>query len=332
MERRPFLALLTAAVAGCNATDQSTETSTPQETRTATATSEPTDTPTETPTATPEPTDTPTAAEAEAREAIDEVQSTLGAVVEQYRGSAETMLAVDASAAGFEEGNVLDGVAEAKRETERARDRVVAQEQERTLDRLVTVRRFLRTAAETQVALVGAHRHLRETRAALANESSEAAEASLTRMDTERRIAQAPYTTLVEETNAEAMAALSALDASTYRAKREQFDAEMRAFGDLRGPLGQFRSAVSTLEAAAALEQNGSTETAEERAETAVERFEAAEESLAAFAGELDTPADALAPIARDLRDLADEKAATTRSRFDLSDGGTTTTSTTDAN
>jgi Sec-independent protein translocase protein TatA len=196
----------------------------------------------------------------------------------------------------------------------------------------VTVRRFLRAAAETQVALVGAHRHLRETRAALTNENSEAAEASLTRMDTERRIAQAPFTTLVEETNAEAMAALSALDASTYRAKREQFDAEMRAFGDLRGPLGQFRSAVSTLEAAAALEQNGSTETAEERAETAVERFEAAEESLAAFAGELDTPADALAPIARDLRDLADEKAATTRSRFDLSDGGTTTTSTTDAN
>jgi len=68
MERRPFLALLVTAVAGCNATgDPGTQTSRPTEAPTTTTT--PSDTATTTPTdaatstATDAPTETPTAEE-----------------------------------------------------------------------------------------------------------------------------------------------------------------------------------------------------------------------------------------------------------------------------
>ncbi|WP_380675109.1 hypothetical protein [Salinigranum sp. GCM10025319] len=343
MERRPFLALLTTATAGCSAidrtrtpTDAPTETSTATETptgtptETSTATETPTGTPTETSTATDTATETstetPTTAERQARESIDAVQSTLGAVLEQYRGSAgETILAADAAYTDFADRTVELGLSEAEEEIETARDATVTDAQERTVNRLAIVRQFLASAAEVQVALVGAYRHLQQARAAFEAVNAGAANGELDSMDTERRIARGPYETIVRETSAEAAAALPALDASTYRAKRTQFDAEMRAFGDLRGPLDEFAKGIGQLETALALRRNGSTEQAEELAESAVRHLDTASTSLAAFADDLDTPADSLVGMGRELSDLAASKASETRDRFELSETATST-------
>jgi hypothetical protein len=331
LERRPFLALLATAVAGCNATsDPGTQTSRPTETPTGTtapsdtATATPTDTVTST--ATDAPTETPTAEERRAREAIAAAESTLGAVIEQYRGDAgETILAADASYAGFADRSVQTNVSEATREIERAREAAVTERQAATVERLATTRRFVAAAAEVQVALRGAYRHLQVARDAFADTDAGAARAAVDEMDTDRRIARGPYRTIVEETTAEATAALPALDASTYRGKREQFDAEMRAFGALRGPLGEFTDGVGKLESALALRRNGSTAQAERTARAAARRLDTASGSLAAFADGLDTPADSLVEPSRSLSDLAAAKASETRDRFELSGADGTT-------
>ena len=328
MERRPFLALLATAVAGCSATgDPETQTSRPTEAPTATTapTDAPTSTATDTATGTPTdpPTETPTAEQRRAREAIAAVESTLGAVIEQYRGDAgETILAADASYTGFGDRNVQAGVSEAKREIDRAREAAVTERQAATVERLATTRRFLAAAAEVQVALRGAYRHLQVARDAFADTDAGAARAAVDKMDTDRRIARGPYRTIVEETTAEATAALPALDASTYRGKREQFDAEMRAFGALRGPLGEFTNGIGKLESALALRRNGSTDGAERTARAAARRLDTASASLAAFAAGLDTPADSLGEPSRALSDLAAAKASEARDRFELSEAG----------
>ena len=329
MERRPFLALLMTATAGCSAIDR-TGTPTDAPTDTPTATETPTETPTDTPTATDTPTetptDTPTEAEAEARESIDAVQSTLSAVLEQYRGDAgETILAADAAYTDFADRTVRLGVSEAEDEIETAREAAVTDAQDRAIDRLATVRQFLAASAETQVALVGAYRHLQQARAAFKAVNAGAANGELDSMGTERRIARAPHETIVEETNAEATAALPALDASTYRAKRTQLAAEIGAFGDIRDPLDEFAKGIGQLETALALRRNGSTEQAADLAESSVRHLDTASTSLSAFADGLDTSADSLVGISRELSDLAASKASGTRDRFELSETATTT-------
>ena len=322
MERRPFLALLTAAIAGCGSAGQSTPTDgppdTPPPTETATETATATATPTAVETETEPPTETPTTAEAEAQAAIGEVRSTLGAVLAQYRGDGETILATDAAATDFDGRYVLTGVDEAERELATAREAAVTDEQERTVERLDTARQFLRTAAETQVRLVGAYNRLRGARDDLAAVDPTAARDELQEMEIKRQIAGAPYATLVEETNAEATAALSGLDASTYRAKREQFDAEMAAFERLRDPLDDFAGAVSQLEAAVAFRRDDSPERAEDAAEKAAGRLDGVSSSLASVATSFDTPADSLVGVTQELSDLATRKAATTREEFGL--------------
>jgi cob(I)alamin adenosyltransferase len=328
MERRPFLALLTTGVAGCGATRTGTPTARRTEPPTEAPTRTRTDTPT--PTATRTPTDTATEsaspAQRRARTAIEAVLSTLGAVVEQYRGSAgETILAVDAAYADFADRTVRQGLAEATREIETARDAAVTDAQRRTVERLATTRRFLRAATETQVALGGAYYHLGQAREACAAGDTGAAEAAVEGMDAERRIARSPYRTLVGETDAAAVAVLPELDASTYRAKRTQFDAEIAAFGDLRAPLDELVTGVGKLAAAEALERNGSTEEARRQAEAAIDRFTTAAASLASFVDALGTPADSLVGVARRLRALAERKAEATRDRFDVATGDTET-------
>lgn len=325
MERRPFLALLTTAVAGCGATDSTTETPATPRTETEPPTEEPTPTTTPTPTSTPteEPTDTPTGAETEAREAIAAVRSTLGAVLEQYRGDAgETILAADAAHTGFADRTVQIGLTEAKRETERAREAAVTDAQRRTVENLATTRHFLDGAAETQVALVGAYRHLQNAHDAFAAVNPTTASEAVETMDAERRIARSPYRTVVEETDAEATAALPPLATSTYRAKLAQFDAEMGAFGALRDPLDSMLRGIGRLESALALRRNGSTAQAEQMAASAAGRLDTAAAAFAAFADGLGTPADSLVGESRELSDLAATKAAATRERFALPDAG----------
>jgi hypothetical protein len=312
MERRPFLALLTAAVAGCSSTEPSTPTVAPTEVPTDTPTETPA--PTDTPTATATETPTPTAAES----AIDEVRSTLGAVLAQYRGPGETILATDASATGFDDRQVEIGVQEAKRELGTAREEAATERQEQVVERLDTVRRFLGTAAETQVGLVGAYRRAQNVRGSLAAENGTAARESIHEMDIQRQIARGPYRTMIEETNAGATEALSGLDASTYQAKREQFDAEIRAFGALRGPLDTFAGGIGQLEAAVAIRRNGSTARAERTAERAADQLDSASASLTTVTERLGSPADSLIPLSRTLSDLAATKAASTRERFEL--------------
>lgn len=257
----------------------------------------------------------------EAREAIATVRSTLGAVLEQYRGDAgETILAADAAHAGFADRTVQIGLTEAKRETERAREAAVTDAQRRTVENLATTRRFLDGAAETQVALIGAYRHLQNARDAFAAVNATAASESIGRMDTERRIARPPYRAVVEGTDAEATAALPPLTASTYRAKLAQFEAEMGAFGTLRDPLDGMLKGVGQLESALALRRNGSTARAERMADSAAGRLDTAATAFAAFADGLGTPADSLVGVSRELSDLAATKAAATRERFALSD------------
>jgi hypothetical protein len=323
MERRPFLALLATAVAGCNATDQSVPTDTPTATPTDTPTATPTDTstatPTDTPTATPADTPTATAAERAGREAIAEVRKTLGAVLEQYRGDAgETILATDA-AGTFQGRTVRAGVAEARDEIATARERAATATQERTVERLATLRQFLRAATEAQVELGNAYYHLQRTRDAFEAVDGRKADRAIESMDTSRRIVRAPYRTIVEETSAEATTALPGLEAAAYRAKREQFDAEMAAFGELRGPLEEFAGGVGRIESALALRRNGSTEKARRSAEAAVDQLERAETSLTAFADGLEPPADSLLGMGRELSDLAATTAAETREQFELS-------------
>ena len=322
MERRPFLALLTTAVAGCNATDQpaptDTSTTTLTGTPTATETPAPTATPTGTPTATP--TETPTAAERAGREAITEVRKTFGAVLEQYRGDAgETILATDA-ASEFQDRTVRAGVAEARDEIVTARERAATPTQERSVEQLATLRQFLRAATEVQVGLINAYYHPRQARDAFEAIDGRAADRAIEAMDTSRRIVRAPYGTIVEETSAEATTALPALDAATYRAKREQFDAEMVAFEQLRDPLDEFAGGVGRLESALALRQNGSTEKARRTAEAAAGQFDDAETSLSTFADDLEPPGDSLLGMGRELSDLAATTAAETRERFGLSE------------
>jgi hypothetical protein len=194
----------------------------------------------------------------------------------------------------------------------------VTDQQARTVERLDTTRRFLRTAAETQVRLVGAYNRLLGARDDLAAVDPTAARDELQEMEIKRQIAGAPYATLVEETTAEATAALPGLDASTYRAKRAQFDAEMAAFERLRGPLDDFVGAVSQLEAAVAFRRDDSPERAENAARVAVERLDSVSASLASAATGFDTPADSLVGVTQGLSDLATRKAATTREEFGL--------------
>ena len=315
MERRSFLALLATGVAGCSSTGQPTPTArdTRTETPTATATRTQTATATETPTRTA--TETPTAAEVEARAAIDEVRSTLHAAIRRYRGAGETILATDAATAGFDDRHIQQAVAEAGREIETAAAETVTERGERAVDRLDTMRLFLRTATETQVALIGAYYRLEEARDAFEATSASAADRAVERMDVQRQIARAPYATLVAETSAGATVALPEFDASTYRAKREQFDAEIRAFGRLYGPLDRFASGVGQLEAALALRRNGSTAEAERAAERAAAQFDSASSSLASLADSFGTPADSLGGMTRQLRSIAATKATTTRDR-----------------
>lgn len=320
MERRPFLALLTAAVAGCSSTSPSTPTATATqaETETGTPTSVSTQTTVETETATATPTETETETPTAAEVAIDEVRSTLGSVLAQYRGTGETILATDASTTSFDDRQVDTGVTEAKRELETAREDVATDRQEQVVERLATVRRFLGAAAETQVALVGAYRRAQNARGSLAAENATAARESIHAMDIQRQIARAPYRTVTEETNGEAMEALPGLDASTYRAKREQFDAEIRAFETLRGPLGTFADGIGQLESAVALRQNGSTTRAERSARRAADQLDSASSAFTAVAERLGSPADSLVPLSRTLSELAATKAAATRERFEL--------------
>jgi hypothetical protein len=249
------------------------------------------------------------------------VASTLDAAVEQYAGDAgETVLAADASYLDFDSRIVAAGVEEAERELQAATDAVVTDAQRETVERLQTMTRFLRTATETQISLVDAYFHLTRAREALAARDDGAAERAATQMDVKRRIARGPYSTLVDETNAAATAVLSQLDARTYRRKRAQFDAEMRAFGRIRGPLDEFVGAVGRLESARALRRNGSTEQATETAANAVEGLEAAASALAAFTDGLDGPADALGGIGGSLETLAVDMAAAAREQYDLSE------------
>lgn len=325
MERRPFLALLATTLAGCSATDrgnreptdrpstatESALTETPTSTTTATATETPTETAT----------DTPSAEVRRARRLLAETASTLDAVVEQYAGDAgETILAADASYRDFDSRIVVAGIEEARRELQNAREAVVTDEQRRRADALDTMVLFFQAATETQTSLVNAYFHLTEAREALAQRNDSAAERAIVQMDAKRRIASAPYQTIVEETTADAATVLSQFDPNIYRRKREQFAAEMRAFGELRSPLDEFVTVAGRLESARALQRNGSTEQATEIATDTVDRLDRLASSLAAFAEGLDQPADSLVGMGRSLQTLATDLAAETREEFEIAD------------
>jgi hypothetical protein len=322
MERRPFLALLTTAIAGCGATNQSTPAPTETQTTTpaeSTPTAQPTETTTETPTETT--TETPRPEVREAHRRLSEVTSTLDAAVEQYVGDAgETILAADASHLGFDGDEVMAAVEEAERELGRASEAVVTDEQEQTLADLEEATQFVRLAAETQASVVDAYYHLDEAREALAAADDEAAADALVEMDAKRRIARAPYERLVAETNATVTGVLTQLDAERYRRKVAQFDAEIRALGEIRAPIDAFSRAVGRLNTARALERNGSTEQARQLAGKVVRQLDDIAASFATFTAELERPADALIEMGESLEALAAETAAETREQFEIED------------
>ncbi|AUV83446.1 hypothetical protein C2R22_18835 [Salinigranum rubrum] len=334
MERRPFLVLLTTALAGCGATNQSTPEPTAPPTDTPTESpptaTEPTETATDTPTESP--TDTPSPEVREAQQRLSAVTSTLDAAVEQYVGDAgETILAADASYLEFDGDEVVAAVEEAERELERAREAVVTEEQEETLASLEEMTRFLRLATETQTSLVDAYYHLTETREALASADDGAAEDAMSEMDAASRIASSPYQTLVEETAVSATSVLSELDTERYRRKLTQFEAEIRAFGDLRAPLDTFATAVGRLGTARALELNGSTDQARQIARDAARELDEVAAAFATFTTDLEEPADSLAEMGESLEGLATEMATETREQFGIDDEETTTATTTTA-
>jgi hypothetical protein len=315
MRRRQVLVLLTGLVAGCGS--QSAETPTATETTTATATPTDTATPTATPTATETPTATdtatPGAAERAGNEAIAEVEKTLDAVVAVYSGSdSDSILATDASTAGFRGGRIEDALVEAEEELATARERAVTREQQRTVDRLAVAIRFLELATELQVRLGNVYFTLGRVRSELDQEDGQRARDAIDRMENVRSISAPVLEEIRAETDATSVSVVEHVDTATYEAKLAQFDAELATFARLPSRLERMSRAVDRL-ATARLQVSNNNESAPETASRAVEELVPARAALRDVLESLDEDASSLRGELQRLVDIAGQKLADAR-------------------
>ena len=326
MDRRSFIALSAAVLAGCGqqpSTDTSTPTATATDTptATATATSTPTatatDTPTETPTDTPTPTETETPElserEEQAAQALSLAIRDLNEAVYTYAGSqGGSLLDVSAATESFPRIQVIGDISDADDYIEDARATASGRQQPR-LAAVEDARQFLRICLQIQERVIAAYGEAERARDAVDSEQAGTIEAATGDLRNERRRAQPPFADIESETSAETVSVLPSIPAEEYEAKVAQFDAEIDGFGSLADFLDRLHDAVVDLNDAERFDRVERERTARERAQQAAEAFEALTTELDEFASNLTEAGAALEGISTDLVDIAEAKAEKAR-------------------
>ena len=327
MDRRSFLTVSAAFLAGCGQLPSSDSTPTATETPTATptATATPTDTPTETesPTATETETATDTPTETEtpelsAREenaalAFDRAIEELNQAVYTYAGSeGGSLLDVSAAAGSFPRVPVIGDISDADDYIEDARASASERQQPR-LAAIVEARRFLSLGVDTQSRVIAAFDEAERARDALDDEREGDIESAARDLRDERRRAVRSFQTIQEETSAENVSVIPAIPATDYEAKVGQFDAEIGGLESLADFFDRLREAVADLNDAQRFDRVESERNARTRAQEAAEAFETLATELDEFATELPDGGAAIGDLATDLADIAAAKAEEAR-------------------
>jgi len=327
MDRRSFLTVSAAFLAGCGQLPSSDSTPTATETSTATptATAAPTDTPTETesPTATETETATDTPTETEtpelsAREenaalAFDRAIEELNQAVYTYAGSEDgSLLDVSAAAGSFPRVSIIGDISDADDYIEEARTSASERQQPR-LAAVVEARQFLSLSVDTQSRVIAAFDESERARDAVDTEREGEIENAARDLRDERRRAVRPFQTIQDETSAENVSVVPAIPAADYEAKVGQFDAEIGGFESLADFFDRLREAVADLNDAQRFDRVESERNARTRAQDAAEAFETLATELDEFATGLSDGGAAIGDLATDLADIAAAKAEEAR-------------------
>ncbi|MFB6280567.1 MAG: hypothetical protein ABEH40_00920 [Haloferacaceae archaeon] len=325
MDRRGVLAALTPLLAGCFGGTAATRTRTPAGESTGTATPATdraaTDAPTEaaTPTETPESgTATPSGAEDRAAELLGTTRERIGTAVEAYAGSGD-VTDVRADADGFVAADVYAALVRANAAAGRAAALAATDEQASTAAQLDRVIAFLTRATAAQENVIEGHDALEGARSALAAGDADGAGTRRAEMATAAETAGRALSHLTSDASADDMAAVEALDADDYEAKRAQFDAATTVLQDAGGAVSTAASGAELLSVARTRGENGNGSAAADDAADAQDRFETAASTFESLAADLPSAAAAFEEPLAALADLASEKAseaADVRSRY----------------
>lgn len=247
MNRRTYLAILCAPLAGCASEEESagdTPTATPTagstpttapSTATETATAEPTETPTETETETPTPSD-----EAVAAEHIDAADDRLQAAVAAFTEPADGdgLLAVDGSVAPDEDA-VTGELSAMQDELDAAADYATG-DQQGTVEDLRHLRGFLADLLAVQADANALWTAARDGIAAAIGESFDDLGDRMTELSDGSTKVSNGVETLADGANPGATAVTDAVSEAEYTGKRDQLAAEREtadAIADVLGPL-----------------------------------------------------------------------------------------------
>lgn len=332
MNRRWFLAVSAAALAGCGqlpssgtttpeatgtATDTATATASPDPTGTPTGTPTETETaiPTDTETATPTETETPELSDREERAAASIARAIreLNRAVATYAGNeGESLLDVSAATERFSRLAVIGDLTDADDDLEAAED-LASRRQQPRLAAVREARRFLGFAVETQSRTIAAFGAVERGRGAVADEQETTVDSAAADVEDERGAAERTLGRIESETSAANVSVVPAIPAADYDAKVAQFAAEIDGFASLADFLRRLRQAVGDLNDAERFDRGESERRARERARAAAEAFETLAGELRTFATDLPESGAALVGVSNGLADVADRKAEKAR-------------------
>jgi uncharacterized protein YukE len=294
MRRRYYLSLLAAgAVAGCNTGEEPTETetdtapgtdarTTEPEAPEQTTPAEPTD---ETPPETDEPTETeaePSEAERRAAQQLTRGEELLGEALDRYAaiGTAASLLDVRAPTTQFDWVSVAVLVRDARGRFETA-SRVGTNRQSRRAEKLTRFGAFVRGSARVQSRIGEAYETVVDLHAAHLGENTGSASVATDRLRQRTDTARDLLDATLEESDPADADAYEGFSADDYRAKVDQFEAELAAFRSVLDTRRQFGDGLVAWRDAA-------RRYVDERWSVAATGFETAAEELAEAAAGLD--------------------------------------------
>ena len=284
-------------------------------------------TPTDTPTPTPEPTDTPTATpepgpseeEVEAgEEAISDVQSEFGAVVEAYTGDDEgELIEVSITNTEFDVRQVLLALDSVQRALVAAEDAAVTDEQTETVADLQVAKEFLTQSALVHSYFVECIDRLDATHDAFSEDLDEV-ESAESQFDTTLDRASEGVSTLKNDVEADPIEVAEPFDDDTYDDTVSAFESVRSVFEDASSGLDRMIQGIDELEQARDDEDDGDDDDAEDASDEARELFDEAYDffdDAADAAGDAD--ADDLESLLEDLREVADDRYSEAEDLYD---------------
>ncbi|PSP82233.1 hypothetical protein BRC83_10190 [Halobacteriales archaeon QS_1_68_17] len=251
-----------------------------------------------------------------AADRIETARTALETVVETYLADAGASTLTGVTAASkYDAAGVDSALSPARTRTLEARDRVVTNDQQRTVDRMFGCWRFLSRASRTQRQTQVAYNNFDSARRTLAGGS--AASTAIRTMDARRKQALLDLDDLRDAAKPTDPAVLDSLDETTYEEKVAQFEAELGVMASLKGPLESFQSALTDLQDArqTADDDDASNRDVAEAAATAEASFDDVVSKLESLGSDFSgyetdpfqTPVSELADAATEFRDEAAE-------------------------